>query len=94
MAELLDRLDGTVHSDPGQDLGVGEMPARPADLSDSVVGPAPVGLQELHQLPLQGPRGRVRLDAQLPGLVEGVGIPASFAVGYLMTRICGVIRVV
>ncbi len=70
---LGDALDGPVHRDPGHHLGVDEVPARPADLPDALVGLAPPGLQELHQLALQRPRVVLAVDVGgYPGDVQRV----------------------
>ncbi len=54
-ARLGDALDRPVGRHPGHDLGVDEVPPRPSDLPDALVRLTPSGLQEVHQLGLQGP---------------------------------------
>ncbi len=69
-AELLDGADHPVDCHPRHDLGVGEVPPRPANLPDPVVRLLPSALQELHDRELEVPCRAVGLEAHATGLVE------------------------
>ena len=65
---LLDRLDRPVERHPGHHLGVGEVPPRPADLPDPLVGLTPDRLEQPEQRPLHAPA--VVQEPGLPAQVE------------------------
>src|ERR671930_444812 len=68
---LLDRLDRSVDSDPGHDLGVDEVLSIGSYFPDAVVGISPVLGDELNEPALQRP-GLVRVDACAWGSAEEI----------------------
>ncbi len=63
---LGDPADRTVDRHPGHHLGVHEMPPRPANFPDALVGLRPARLEEVHQLALQRPGDVVDRIARAP----------------------------
>src|SRR4051812_15715586 len=70
--EPLDGLDRAVDGDPGHDLGVDEVPARPADLPDAFVRLAPRVLDVAQERELELPRVLVGLEPGLARLQQRV----------------------
>jgi hypothetical protein len=65
IAEVLDRLDRAIERYPSHDFGMGEVPARSANLPDAIVWFVPTLFQKAKRGALEIP-GRLRLRQPMP----------------------------
>jgi hypothetical protein len=64
--------DHSVGGHPGHDLGVGEIPARPAHFPKPVIGVLPMALEVGQQCHLEFPGALLCADRGLPGQVQHI----------------------
>ena len=93
-------LDGPVECDPGHYFRMRELPGRPADFPQSLIGDLPVRLQKLEQSDLDFPGLGLRRQTGGPREMQGIhdfavdiqlellrcGVPDSHRGGFLVAR--------